>query len=165
MLFYQQEEERLAAYARKHSLSLKKVLGSGQDGIVYLTDLPSAVKALSFEELYERERNAYQRLQSNNVERIGIFNIPSLIGFDDDLWIVEMSFVTIPFVLDFAGAYVDQPPRHYWEPQMEAARTIAQTDYSEYWADVAMLVDELRSKHGIFLSDIHPRNIRTRDLP
>jgi len=118
MSFYQAEEDRLQFYAHQQSLSLTKLLGSGQDGIVYMTDVPSAVKALSFEKLFNRERQAYLRLRDHNIQRIGIFNVPSLIRVDESLLIIEMTFVAAPYVLDFAGAYVDTPPSYYWEAEM-----------------------------------------------
>jgi len=70
----------------------------------------SAVKVLKFQPLYERERNAYFRLRERGVVEVLGCNVPQLIEHDDDLWIVEMSVVTRPFVLDFAGAYLDFPP-------------------------------------------------------
>ena len=36
--------------------------------------------------------------------------VPRLLQFDDDLWVIEMTIVSRPFVLDFAGAYLDMPP-------------------------------------------------------
>lgn len=159
MSFYQVEEDRLRVYSEKQSCALTKLLGSGQDGIVYMTDVPSAVKALRFEELFKRELKVYRRLKDNNVQRIGIFNIPSLIRAEESLQIIEMTFVPAPFVLDFAGAYVDTPPRHYWEPMMQETRNSKCSEYGSDSHHVNMVVNELRTKHGIFLSDIHLRNI------
>jgi hypothetical protein len=36
--------------------------------------------------------------------------VPELLAFDDQLWIIEMTIVSRPFVLDFAGAYLDFAP-------------------------------------------------------
>jgi hypothetical protein len=44
------------------------------------------------------------------MSRILGFNVPQLIRADDKLHVIEMTIVTRPFVLDFAGAYLDQPP-------------------------------------------------------
>jgi hypothetical protein len=38
------------------------------------------------------------------------FNVPQLIGFDDELHVIEMTVVKRPFVLDFAAAYLDVRP-------------------------------------------------------
>jgi hypothetical protein len=62
------------------------------------------------ERLFQRERDVYQRLQERHVVRVLGFDVPQLIRFDNDLWVVEMTIVSPPFVLDFAGAYLDQKP-------------------------------------------------------
>ena len=38
------------------------------------------------------------------------FAVPQLSHHDDRLWVVEMGIVSPPFVLDFAGAYLDRRP-------------------------------------------------------
>ena len=50
------------------------------------------------------------RLDENEVTQVCDFNVPQLLGVDEDLRILEMSIVTRPFVLDFAGAYLDVKP-------------------------------------------------------
>jgi hypothetical protein len=48
---------------------------------------------------------------------------PQLVRVDDQLLVIEMSIVDRPFVLDFAGAYLDAPPEfsesiwEEWEAQ------------------------------------------------
>ena len=61
-------------------------------------------------EPYLRERAVYERLRDAGVSEILGFNVPQLIRFDDELRIIEMSIVARPFVLDFAGAWLDTPP-------------------------------------------------------
>jgi len=60
-------------------------LGSGTDGIVYLTTRQSAVKVYATERLYLQELAAYVRLRSHDVDSICGHSIPRLIGHDDDL--------------------------------------------------------------------------------
>ena len=48
--------------------------------------------------------------QEQGVVKIRNFEVPQLIDFDDDLWVIEMTIVIRPFVLDFAGAYLDRAP-------------------------------------------------------
>lgn len=86
-------------------------LGFGFDGIVVSTDRLSAVKSFRHEPLYVRERDVYLRLRSRNVTEVMGFEVPRLVSFDDDLWIVEMTIVSPPFVLDFAGAALDKRPQ------------------------------------------------------
>lgn len=60
---YETETERLQVYCDERSKSLRKQLGFGQDGLVYVTDVRTAVKALNREALFTRERDIYQRLK------------------------------------------------------------------------------------------------------
>jgi hypothetical protein len=49
-------------------------------------------------------------LKERGVEKICDCAVPELIGYDDELLIIEMTVVTTPYVLDFAGAYLDWSP-------------------------------------------------------
>lgn len=59
---------------------------------------------------YEREINVYLRLRAHEVTHVGGHRVPILIDQDDELLAIEMTIVSPPFVLDFGGAYLDQPP-------------------------------------------------------
>jgi hypothetical protein len=67
-----------------------------------------ALKAHERAQEYARERDVYLRLQDRGVTRIGRCSVPELIAFDDELWVIAMTLVAQPFVLDFAGAYLDR---------------------------------------------------------
>ena len=67
-------------------------------------------KPLSASDFYLRERNVYFRLMDHEVRDVRGAAVPELLGYDDDLWVIEMTIVSRPFVLDFAGAYLDDPP-------------------------------------------------------
>src|SRR5437016_4344973 len=102
-------------YAALHALELAETLGSGKDGIVLVAKHKAkpadvAIKVLCFDEAYVREKQAYQRLGKLAVTAVLGFNVPQLVGFDDELRILEMTIVKRPFVLDFAGAYLDVCP-------------------------------------------------------
>ena len=115
---YKNELIRAEAYAKRRNLTIEEQLGGGLDGVVLSTNAKTAIKALRYQTLYERERDVYLRLQQNEVEKIDIFHVPSLIDYHDELWIVEMQIVSPPFVVDFATAYLDSPP-DYPEEVME----------------------------------------------
>jgi hypothetical protein len=105
----------LGRYAERHELDLAETLGSGKDGIVLVGKCKAqagkiAVKALRWPEAYERERRVYERLKRAAVSTVLGFNVPQLVGSDDGLRILEMTIVERPFVLDFAGAYLDARP-------------------------------------------------------
>src|SRR6059058_2530444 len=96
-------------YAERQQLELAEKLGSGKDGIVLVAKrkgLPSklAIKALRWREAYDRERSVYDRLRIAGATMIAGFNVPQLVGSDDNLQVLEMTIVERPFVLDFAGA-------------------------------------------------------------
>jgi hypothetical protein len=106
---------RAEEYCQHHGLALGKPLGFGVHGNVFTAENQietgsSAVKIHEREKSYRRERNAYLRLRQFSVARICGATVPELLGYDDQLWIIEMTIVTRPFVLDFGGAYLDFPP-------------------------------------------------------
>lgn len=156
---YQDEVARCKSYAEKRSLSLRKSLGSGQDGIVFATDVPTAIKALKHRIGYERERDAYLRLADRGVQNVEGFTVPELIHYDDDLMIVEMSLVTAPFVVDFAGATVDKKPSWFHDPEMmQSLEENGQDAYGENWSKVRSVMATFRGI-GIYLTDARHGNI------
>jgi hypothetical protein len=70
----------------------------------------TAIKAHREIEPFRRELAAYLRLQEAQISEILGFNVPQLLRSDETLRVIEMSIVMRPFVLDFAGAYLDAPP-------------------------------------------------------
>lgn len=161
---YQEEFVRLQAYAIQRGAQLMERLGFGQDGLVYATDQESVLKCLRYERLYQNERNVYQRLAQLGSEEIAGFNVPKLINSDDALWIVEIQLVTPPFVLDFAGASLDQPSRIFAEmsedDHLEWIESRVEM-YGDEWSLVETLLSQLR-RHKIYLSDVKPGNISLR---
>src|SRR5213594_4171329 len=102
-------------YAARRQIELAEQLGSGKDGIVLACRLKAkpgkvAIKVHRFEELYQREKQVYERLSSLGIISVLGFNVPELVASEDDLRIIEMTIVKRPFVLDFAGAYLDTRP-------------------------------------------------------
>ncbi len=102
-------------YATQRQLELAERLGSGIHGIIFVAGNKSeggrtAVKVHRESEPYLRERAVYERLKRAGITEIPGCNVPQFIRADDNLCVIEMSIVTRPFVLDFAGAYLDAPP-------------------------------------------------------
>src|SRR6266545_1966725 len=100
------------AFAWRHQLQLAERLGFGIDGIIFVAEDNSkagktALKIHRAAEPYFRERAVYERLKDASVSEILGFNVPQLIRFDDESRVIEMSIVARPFVLDFAGAWLD----------------------------------------------------------
>src|SRR6266853_75847 len=93
---------RAHEYAQHHALSLGEELGFGVPGIVLSAEsqiktrgssLHSAVKVHEREPCYLRERDIYLRLKERGIKEIRGCTVPKLIGYDDNLWIIEMSLV------------------------------------------------------------------------
>ena len=161
MLEWQQEAaNRAASYAagRGRDIDPNMRFGWGYDGIVLGTRAGSAIKSLGFERLYLRERDVYQRLQERQVDEICGFAVPRLLDFDDALSCIEMEIVAPPFVLDFAGAYLDRRPDYPDDVMEEWQQEKLEQFGAERW-DVVQLVMAHFARMGIYLADVKPGNI------
>jgi hypothetical protein len=124
--------QNATAYATQHQLRLADRLGFGIHGTVLVAEHEgkqdrSAVKAHNSPIFYRRERDVYKRLQEAGVSDVMGFHVPQLLRADDDLCVIEMTIVTRPFLLDFAGAVLDVRPEFSqeiwveWETQKKGA--------------------------------------------
>jgi hypothetical protein len=159
------DEEVIAnaeAYFTRHSLRVVERLGFGIHGMVFLVEgnaevLVSAVKILHEREPYRRERDIYERLAELAVTEIGGFEIPRLLRADDDLMALEMTVVTAPYVLDFAGAWLDFPPEFPEEVWQDWNRK-NEEQFGTDWPAAKAILNELEERH-IFMLDPSPSNI------
>ena len=149
--------ERLSQYAASREILFEKELGYGYDGIVCSTNRKSATKGLRYEELYRRERDVYLRLYNLGVFEVSGCSIPRLMDYDDRLWVVEMEIVSPPFVLDFAGAYLDRKP-DFPPDVMRRWQREKLAQFGDDWPRVQSIMAEL-ARHGIHLADVKPGNI------
>lgn len=134
-------------------------LGFGVHGIVWSTDQKSVVKVHgSHRRYYERERDIYLRLREHGVRKVLEFHVPVLWAFDDGLMILEMAIVQPPFVLDYAGAYLDERPDFPDEIWSEW-RAEKQEQFGKNWPKAQAVVAALE-QYGIYMSDVSPNNIR-----
>jgi hypothetical protein len=158
-MFAWQEEirERIAGFAAGLGLSLTYQVGFGYDGLVFKTDADTAIKGFKHEELYVNEREVYLRLHSLDLFEVCGCRIPRVFANDNTLWCIEMEIVSPPFVLDFAGAYLDTPP-DYPPDVMEAWTAEKQEQYGEDWPWVQSIMRELATV-GVYLADVKPGNI------
>ena|SRR5207245_1145443 len=81
-------------YAARRQLDIAESLGSGKDGAVLVArgkhrTADVAIKVHRFTEAYLREKCVYERLGEARVSAILGFNVPELVGFDDQLKIIE----------------------------------------------------------------------------
>ena len=154
------------AYAAQHRLQLAERLGFGIHGIILVAGDNSkggktAVKAHRAAEPYFRERDAYERLREARVTELLGFHVPQLIRTDDRLLVIEMTIVTRPFVLDFAGAWLDAPPvfsDEIWA-EWEAEK---QGQFEHRWPKVQAVLGALEDL-DIHMVDVSPSNIAFLD--
>jgi len=150
------------AYGLRHQLQLAERLGFGIHGIIFVAEDKakagkSAIKAHRSPEPYLRERAAYHRLRDAGISEILGFHVPQLIRFDDELRVIEMTIVTRPFVLDFAGAYLDvlpDFPDQTWA-EWEADKN---EQFGARWPMVQAVMSALEEL-AIHLVDVSPSNI------
>ena len=157
--FYAEEIQRIELYAERRKRSIKDQLGAGFDGIVVSTNNQTAIKALRYEKLYQRERDVYIRLEQHDIGEIEGFAVPRLIGQHDELWIIEMEIVSPPFVVDFAGAYLDEEPPYLRDPEvMSLWATEKREQFGDQWSEVKTLLAAFR-RFGVYLADVKPGNV------
>lgn len=153
---------RAEEYCRRKGMVLAKQLGFGVHGSVFSAENQSngentAVKALERERFYLRERNIYFRLMDHEVRDIRGAAVPELLGYDDELWVIEMTIVSRPFVLDFAGAYLDDPP-DYSDEVMADWRADKEEQFGSRWPEVQAILRALE-RYGVFMADVNPGNV------
>ena len=149
-------------YTARHGLQLAERLGFGVHGIIHVAESNSnpgktAIKIHRHTEPYFREREIYEMLKAAHISELCGFHVPQFLGADDELRIIEMTIVTRPFVLDFAGAYPGRRPDfpdETWE-RWEAQK---RDQFDAHWPTVQAILAELESMK-IHLVDISPSNI------
>jgi hypothetical protein len=162
------EELRFRAeqYASERGLTLTDELGHGVHGSVFSAEsqarnplrAPSAVKAHANEVHFVRERDVYFRLRKKSIAKIRGFEVPQLIDHDENWLILEMTIVTRPFVLDFAGAYLDKAPDFSEEVMADWRAAKLEQFGAKRWCEVQAILAVLEA-HGVFMEDVHPGNI------
>jgi hypothetical protein len=154
------------AYASERQLQIAERLGSGKDGIVLVGKSMAdparvAIKAHRFPELYLREKVVYRRLEKTAVITVLGFNVPQLLGADDALQVLEMTIVRRPFVLDFAGAYLDVRPEFPADVWADWERE-KREQFEGRWPRVQSVLAAFEEM-GIYLLDVSPSNIAFLD--
>lgn len=94
-------------------------------------------------EAYLREKQVYERLKRLGVTRVLGFNVPLLIGWEDGLRVIEMTIVKPPFVLDFAGAYLDARPG-FPEEVWTNWEVEKREQFEDRWLKVQRVLDAFR---------------------
>jgi hypothetical protein len=170
MSFTEELRHRASEYAKQRMLLITDELGHGVHGSVFTSEgqsqytlfpFRSAIKAYRREEDYLREVGVYHRLKEKKIAHIRGHHVPQLLGCDENWLVLEMTLVTRPFVLDFAGAYLDRAP-DFSEEVMADWRADKQEQFGKRWPEVQAILAVLET-HGIFMEDVHPGNIAFAD--
>jgi hypothetical protein len=157
-------------FAQRNALSLGETLGSGNDGIVFLVQnqpenataaVNSAVKAHRRDAGYRRERDVYMRIRDVGITSIRGCDVRSLLRFDDELRVIEMTVVARPFVLDFAAAELDWPPE-FPDETLADWRAEKEEQFGRHWPEVQAILRALEY-YGIFMVDVNPGNVSFPD--
>ena len=153
-------------FASRHQLRLTERLGFGIHGIIFAAignpeTGVTAIKAHRSQEPYMRELAVYERLKEAGTRKILGFNVPQLLRHYDEQSVFEMTLVTRPFLLDFAGAYLDAAPEFpddvwaNWESEKRE-------QFDQRWPQVQALLGKLKAL-DIHMVDVSPSNIAFLD--
>ena len=72
--------------------------------------------------------------------------------------VIEMTIVTPPFLLDFAGAYLDWPPDFSPEVMDQWHHDKAE-QFGKRWKEVQNILAMLTEQSDIYMLDVNPGNI------
>lgn len=134
-------------------------LGFGREGDVFQTDRMTAVKFFNNQRSFDRELEVYQALSKLNIESIAGHAVPRLVRHDSEYPTIEMSIVTPPFLLDFAGARLEHEVPDFEEHVQEEHLARLMDLYGDRWQDVLAVADAFTRATGYVLMDIKPGNI------
>ncbi len=154
------DTEIAEAYAMLRGFQLTGQLGAGLNGRVWkVRDNRKRAWALKIQDAqgFRLERVCYERLADLEVTEIAGFNVPVLIHADERWRAIEMSIVDRPFILDFAQAYLDEPPDFSEEVWQECLETW-ESRYEDDWPQVQRALRQLK-RMGIHYLDVHRGNI------
>ena len=92
------------------------------------------------------------------MRQLATFAVPQLLDYNHALWVIEMTVVSAPCILDFGKAYVDSPPDYTAEALGEAEQAERELFTADEWKKVR-LVRAALLRFGIHYFDARPSNI------
>ena len=155
-------------YASRNRLAVELPgLGGGIHGQVFFVRghaAPggTAIKALYHEEFFRRELLVYERLRDAGVREVRGLAVPQLIRSDGELMVLEMTVVERPYLLDFAGAYLDEAAPQFEDEVWETWEMDKREKFGERWPEVKAVLAALED-HGIHMLDVNPGNVALAD--
>lgn len=150
-------------YASRKGLAVRETLGGGIHGVVFLlqgsrTWGGTALKVFHFREFFQRELMVYERLKMAQVRQIRGFAVPQLLGADGELMALEMTVVERPYLLDFAGTYLDDEEPQFDKEKLEMWETDKREKFGDQWPEVQAVLANLET-YGIHMLDVNPGNL------
>lgn len=137
---------------------LSQEIGYGTQGIVFKTAHNTAIKIYDLMDGYLRERDVYKRLKERGIQSIRGMSIPRIEKWEDTLYILEMSIVHVPCVLDFGGAYLDNRPDHMLRDEIWLQQKAE--EFGDNWNEAQAVIRELEYRASIYLADVNTGNIK-----
>ena len=122
---------------------------------------PSAIKIHTRLEKFDAELAVYRRLRRRKVTKVLGFNVPVLLRSDRSLQVLELSVVKPPFLLDFAGATLDNP-RDFTEEAMSDWWDSVRDNFGDDFSRARDVYWTLIQQFGIYYYDLKPGNLRMR---
>lgn len=157
---------RASEYCRKsdgRKPEFNSSFGCGQEGYVWPVEGGvSAIKVFERRKNYEIELGCYEILDAHKVTEVYGFNIPQLIGWSEELLIIEMTIVKPPFILDFGKSSLYFKPEYPSDAVDHYQRQLEET-FGEYLPQVELALSYLESL-GIFYIDASGNNIKVEGL-
>lgn len=159
--------DRARRFAAHFDLELREELGAGTQGVVFLAIGKgraewTAVKAHFQPESFVREWEIHRRLADLAVAEVAGFAVPRLGRVDASLLTIEMSVVARPYVLDFAGAVLDEEPPEFPEDTIRLWELEKREQFGARWPVVLQVIDAF-ARFGVHLLDVSPGNIAFRE--
>jgi len=138
-------------------------MGVGRDGFVLSSDRMTAVKFFDRKERFLRELEVYRVLAAKGIRKVAGHTVPRFVRADEQLLAIEMTIVTRPFVLDFAGAKRPHEVPDFDPEIIEEHMAHLRELFEDRWTDALHVAEMFRQKTGFVLLDIHPGNIAFAD--
>lgn len=151
---------RAHVYCHERSLDIVELRGWGVDAVVWQASDDRILKVFRHASQYVQEQSVYRHLQERNVRKLQGFRIPDVVDVDDELWVLGLTFVRPPYILDFAAATLGSQPAGF-DPDNTEWLAEQSRKFGRDWPDVKRLLDALR-QYGVHYTDVHTQNIRVR---
>ena len=138
-------------------------LGWGVSGFVFVTpDVRTAVKVHHQPSAWFTEVKAYSILKQHRIVSLHGLTIPKLRAYDEARQLIQIDFVSAPFLLDFAGVTFEPPD---FSPEVMADNVAAIHEKFGPNAHIAFDVYHSLAMLGIYYLDMRPSNLNLEGLP